>query len=342
MRHSTFSLRRADFLSAAAAVTIVTSLNQARAADLVPLSIGTSSDPNNGGLLIVAKRMDYFKDNGLDVTLKYFPSAGDMVAAMAAGALNMGTGATVPTSTLRAGGFPAVVLAQQADISNAQEVVCAKDIKTPQDFEGKKVGALFGTTPQMLADAMWQHYHIPTDKVTMVNLGPADMVTALLRGDIAGAVLWEPWSSQAVKGGAHRLLTGTESYIPGQSGPSPLIGVHSVLIAPKPWADKNPAIVSSVLKSLIKADRFIATQSDKAAEVVGTELRVPADEMRQQMARNRYSLRIDAKLIRDMNLESAFLLRTGKLKSPLKAADWVYTGPLKKVDPHLVTWAGSF
>ena len=335
---NSFILRRADFLSAATAAAVAISLNPALAADLTSLNIGTSSDPNNGGLLIAAKRMGYFKDNGLDVTLKYFPSAGDMVAAMAAGALYMGTGATVPTSTLRAGGFPAVVLAQQADISNAQEVVVSKDIRTPQDLMGKKVGALFGTTPQMLADAMWQHYKIPTDKVTMVNLGPADMVTALLRGDLAGAVLWEPWSSQAVKGGAHRLLSGSESYVPGDSGPSPLIGVHSVLIAPKPWVDKNPEIVSEVLKSLIKADQFIKSQPDKAAAEVGAELRVPPDEMKQQMARNRYSLRIDAKLIRDMNLEAAFLRKNGKLKTPLQAADWVYPSPLAKVDPKLVTW----
>lgn len=331
-------MKRVDFVAAASAVATAAALSRAAHAESTHLDIGTSTDPENGGLLIVAKRLQFFSRNSLDVTLKYFPSAGDMVSAMAAGALFMGTGSTVPTSTLRAGGFPVVVIAQQADISDAQEVVCTKDIKTPEDFEGKKVGALFGTTPQMLADAMWQHYHIPADKVTLVNLGPADMVTALLRGDLAGAVLWEPWSSQAVAGGAHRLLSGTESYVPGQSGPSPLIGVHSVLVSPKPWVDSNPTIVSAALKSLIEANEFIASNPQKAAEEVGAELRFPSPQMRDMMGRNRYSVRIDSKLIDDMRIEAAFLLKNGKLKSPVKPEDWVYPGPLARVDPAMVTW----
>ncbi|MGH7716704.1 MAG: ABC transporter substrate-binding protein [Vulcanimicrobiaceae bacterium] len=333
-------MKRRDFVTAGTAIAATTAV-RTRASALPALNIGTSTDPENGGLLIVATRLGLFRDHGLDVTLKFFPSAGDMVAAMAAGALFMGAGSTVPTATLRAGGFPAVVIAQQADISGAQEVIVTKDIRTPKDLEGKKIGALFGTTPEMMADAMLQRYKIPADKVTMVNLGGADMVTALLRGDIAAGMLWEPWCTQAVKGGAHRLMSGTESYVPGESGPSPLIGVHSVLIAPKPWVDANPAIVAAALRGLIAADRLIVKDPGKAAEAVGAELRFPVADTRDIMARNRYSVRIDPKLIRDMNIESSFLSEHGKLKSPLKAQDWVYPGPLAKVDPSMVTWHGA-
>jgi len=234
-----------------------------------------------------------------------------------------------------------VVLRTQADISGAQQVVVQKSVVSPNDLEGKKLGANFGTVSQMLAETMIQRYHLAPDKVTLVNLGPADMVTALLRGDIAGASLWEPWASQAVKGGAHRLLTGSESYVPGQTGPATILGDHGLLIASKPWVEQNPQIVGAVLRSLIAAEQFVAKQPDQAAEVVGKELGVPADEMKGLMARNRYSMVIDAKLIRDMNAEADFLTRNGKLKNPVKAVDWVYTSPLKKIAPQMVTWAGG-
>jgi ABC-type nitrate/sulfonate/bicarbonate transport system substrate-binding protein len=330
-------MKRRTFVAASAG--LVAGLGAGRTASaLTSLPIGTSRDPNNGALLIVAKGKNYFRDNGLDVSLKYFPSAGDLVSAMASGALNIGSGGSVPTTTLRASGFPAVVLAQQADISNAQEVVAEKSISAPKDFEGKKVGANFGTVSEMLAETMLRRYGVPSDKVTLVNLGPADMVTALLRGDIAGAALWEPWCSQAVKGGAHRLVSGSESYIPGQSGPVALLGDHGLLVASKPWVDANGPTVTAVLKSLIAAQEFIAKQPDAAAQIVGTELNVPAQEMKGLMARNRYSMAIDAKLIRDMNAEAAFLRGLGKLKNPVQASDWVYTGPLAKVDAKLVNW----
>ena len=329
-------IRSLGFLFAAITLVCMAPSTPSHAADLTQLAIGTSRDPNNGALLIVARNMNFFRDNGLDVSIKYFPSAGDLVGAMASGALNIGAGGSVPTTTLRAGGYPAVTLAQQADISGAQQVVVDKRIVSPNDLEGKKLGANFGTVSQMLAEAMIQHYHLAPRKVTLVNLGPADMITALLRGDIAGAALWEPWASQAVKGGAHRLLTGSESYVPGQTGPMTILGDHSLLIASEPWVEQNPTIVGAVLKSLIQAERFVATQPDQAAEVIGKELGVPADEMKDQMARNRYSMAIDSKLIRDMDAETDFLMQNGKLKSPVRAVDWVYTSLLRQIAPELV------
>ncbi|MGH7716703.1 MAG: ABC transporter substrate-binding protein, partial [Vulcanimicrobiaceae bacterium] len=328
--------RRSTFLAGLGALTAA----RASAAASTPLAIGTSSDPNNGALVIIATRMNYFAENGLDVSIKYFPSAGDLVSAMAAGALKIGAGGTVPTTTLRAGGFPVVLLAQQADISNVQEIVAAKGIIEPKDFIGKKIGALSGTISEMLATTMLNRFHVPSDKVTLVNLGPADMVTALIRGDIVGAALWEPWCSQAVKGGAHRMLSGSQSYIPGQTGPIDLIGDHGVLVAAKPWVDANPQIVSAVLKAQVRALHLIATNPDKAAEVVGAELKVPAADMKTFMARDRYSLTIDAKLIRDMSVETSFLQGHGKLKTPIKPSDWVDTGPLRAVSSKLVTWNG--
>jgi taurine transport system substrate-binding protein len=329
-------VKRSIFLAGLGAATAA----RASSASPTPLAIGTSSDPNNGALVIIATRMNYFQDNGLDVSIKYFPSAGDLVTAMAAGALHIGAGGTVPTTTLRAGGFPAVVLAQQADISNVQEVIVAKDITEPKDLIGKKFGANFGTISEMLATTVLNRFHVPADKVTLVNLGPADMVTALIRGDISAAALWEPWCTQAVKGGAHRMLSGSQSYIPSQTGPIDLIGDHGVLVAAKPWVDANPQIVSAVLRAQVRALQLIATNPDKAAEVVGAELKVPAADMKSFMARDRYSLTIDAKLVRDMSVEESFLQGRGKLKTPVKPADWVYTGPLRAVSARLVTWAG--
>ena len=332
-------MKRTAFLAATGAVAAAARIAPAVAA--TSLAIGTSRDPNNGALLILATRLNYFSDNGLDVSIKYFPSAGDLVGAMAAGALNLGAGGTVPTTTLRAGGFPVVVLAQQADISNVQEIVVAKNITTPKDLEGKKLGANFGTVSEMLADAAMAHYNLPANSIALVNLAPADMVTALLRGDIAGACLWEPWCTQAVKGGAHRLLSGSESYIPNQTGPIDLLGDHGVLVAPKPWVDQNPQVVSAVLRALLKASQFLAANPDKAAEVVGKELEVPTDQMKGFMARNHYSMAIDPKLIKDMSAEAAFLQNHGKLKSPVKPSDWVDTTPLKQVSAKLVTWSGT-
>lgn len=310
--------------------------------EMTRLTIGTARDPNLGSQLIIAKEMGYFKDNGLnDVSLQFFPSGGDLVSAMAAKAVPMGSGGSVPTTTLRAGGFNAQVLAQQADISGAQQIVARQQILKPKDLEGKKIATNFGTVSEMLVLSMMKEFGLARDKVTLVNMGPAEMVTAITRGDVDAASLWEPWSTQAVKGGARRLVTGTTSYAADRSGPLQLVGDHALLIADAEFISKNPQTVTAVMKSLLEATRLIDRDPDKAAEVVGQELKVEPTEMKTMMSQNRYTMAIDGKLASDMNTLSAFLSQAGKLKSPVKADDWVNPDPLKKVQPDLVSWTPS-
>lgn len=309
------------------------------AAEPNALLIGTTRDPNNGAQVIVANAMGYFKANGLDVTVKYFASGGDLANAVAAQALPVGAGGSVPTTSLRAAGFPIVVLAQESNISGVTKLVAQKDITAPEQLEGKKVGVILGSQSEMLLDAVIQRLKLSRDKITLVNLGPSDMVTALIRGDVAGGVVWEPWASEAVRGGLHSLLSGTTLYAAGQPRQMNFIGDHSVLFATKDWLEKNPAAAQSVLRALLQAQRLLRNDPDRAAEAIAKELQLPASDVKPLLGNNVYSLAITPKLLEDMTAVANFLFQRGKLKSQVKAAEWVDPGPLKQVAPALVTWS---
>ena len=92
------------------------------AAAQTALNIGTGKDPNLAAQIVVARDKGYFKDAGLAVDIKFFPSAGDVMSAVVGGSVPMGSAGATPTTTLRSRPYPIKILAQMSDISGAQQI----------------------------------------------------------------------------------------------------------------------------------------------------------------------------------------------------------------------------
>lgn len=309
-----------------------------RAAGLPSVTIGTTRDPNNGAQVIVAQALGFFKESGVDATVKYFSSGAELANAMAAQAVSIGAGGSVPTTLLRGAGLQIVVLAQESNISGVTKLVAQKDIASPEQLSGKKVGLVFGSQGEMLLDAFTKRLNISKQSITPVNLAPADMVTALVRGDVAAGIIWEPWASEAVRGGMHQLLSGTTLYTGSKPQTMNFIGDHSILFGLKDWVSKNPEATQAMLRALVKAQRVLQNEPDRAAEAIGKELGLPQSQVKPLLGNNVYSLAVTPKLVDDLNGVATFLLQHGKLKGAVKAEDWVDSMPLRSVDASLVSW----
>ena len=103
------------------AVIAITWPSQAQ--EMTKLAIGTAKDPNLGAEIVIARDKGYFKAVGLDVEVKFFPSGGDLLAAVVGGSVAFGSSGSTPTSTLRGRPYPIKILAQMADISGAQQLI---------------------------------------------------------------------------------------------------------------------------------------------------------------------------------------------------------------------------
>jgi NitT/TauT family transport system substrate-binding protein len=168
-------------------------------------------------------------------------------------------------------------------------------------------------------------------------MGPTEMLSSFIRGDLQGVSLWEPHATRARKGGSGRiLLTGTTSYVPGREGPDRIYGDHSTLFATEDFTRKNPKTVRAVLEALARAVEYVEKDPDGTNAILAKEFGMPLDDMRDIMKVNRYQMVIDQAMVDDLNRIAEFLFGLGKLKNKQPVVEWIDTAPLRDVRPEWV------
>jgi len=133
-----------------------------------------------------------------------------IIQAMAAGDVDVGEIGVAPVVVAEARGLPIKIL--MTTNIGGEAIVVNKDslIKSIKDLKGKKIAIPAKGNMQdfIIRRALLENGLNPDSDVTWVELGPADMSTALIRNQIDAAVLWEPWTARLVLQGQRVLASG--------------------------------------------------------------------------------------------------------------------------------------
>jgi NitT/TauT family transport system substrate-binding protein len=299
--------------------------------------IGSAKDPNLGAEMIIAREKGFYREQGLDVEVKFFPSGGDLMSAFVGGSVQMGSSGLTPLTILAGRPYPVKVVCQMADIAGAQQLIVKQNVKTLDELYGKKIGLLRGTAPEALWNAIVRTYNFDVSKVEIINMGGTEMLQGFTLGAIDAAVLWEPFSTRARKSGKGKVLvSGTNSYVAGREGPQRIFGDRALLFASQDYIRSNPETVRAVIKALAKASDFIESNKTEATAILAKEFDFDTVDMTNIMNVNRYTLILDDGLAYDMNQLADFMYALKRIPQPLKAKDWIDAGPLQAVRPALV------
>ena len=301
------------------------------------VTIGTAKDPNLGAQLIIARERGFFRDAGLDADIKYFPSGGDLMAAFVGGSVQMGSSGATPTTTLRARPYPVKIVAQISDISGAQQLIVKQNVRSLDELYGKRVGLMRGTASEALFNSIVKTHGLDAAKVEIVSMGPAEMLQAFVRGDVAAVALWEPHTTRARKfGGGKVLVSGTASFLSGKAQPNRIYGDHATLFATETFVREQGGTVRAVLTALARASDFIDKNRSDAIAILAKEFELDPADMADIVAVNRYTLMLDDEMVDDLNKLADFLYGLKRIPTQVRAADWIDSAPLKAVRPDLV------
>lgn len=301
------------------------------------VTLGTAKDPNLAAEIVVARDKGFFKDEGLDATVAYFPSGGDLMAAVVGGSISIGSSGSTPLLTLRARPYPIRIIAQMSDISGAVQIVVKRSVKSLDDLYGKKFAIMPGTGSEAIFNSFAKAYGFDPAKVTLVNMAPAEMLSSFSRGDVEGFALWEPHTTRARKlFDGKMLVSGTKSDIPGSEGAKRIYADHSMLFATESFIKDKPDVVKSVLKALARAGDFIRTNRDEATQILGKEFGFDKADMTDIMASNRYTLELDDQLVNDVNGLGQFLSGKKSIQSKPDARAFIDPDPLRDIRPDLI------
>jgi len=301
------------------------------------VAIGTARDPNLGAQIVIAREKGFFREAGLDADIKYFPSGGDLMSAFVGGSIAYGSAGATPVLTVLSRPFPLRIVAQISDISGAQQLLVKKSIASLDALRGKKVGLLRGTASEALFNSIVKSYGFDAASVQLVNMGPAEMITAFVRGDVDAVALWEPHSSKARKlGDGKTLVSGTYSFLGPQPVARRVYGDHAVLFVTETTLKEQPAITRSVLAALQKANTFIEANRAEAIAILAKEYGLDAVEMEAVIDVNRYTLRLDDQLVTDIDALADFLYSIKRIANPVHVREAIDTTALEALNPELV------
>ena len=334
---SSFAVKYLSSFAVAAGLTMTFGLPAQ--AQSTRVELWTSRDAQQGSLPIIAQERGFFRDNGVDVTVKFVSSGSELPAGMAGGTIPIAVAAATNPMAMAASGIPVKILAQISDISGIMQVLVREDanITKPSDLEGRKMGITRIPLSVSVLERGCATYGCNFSKIEMVNMQPEDIVLAYERGNVDTVLTWEPWASYVAQRGGKVLFSATQSSIPGQEGNKRIDAVYAALFARPDFMKKSPKTVEGILRGLSEAAKFLSANPNEGAEIVGKVINIPADVVKSTHAKVKTGVVLPALFASDFDEKSEYLLKIKELRGVIKSADIIDPAPLKAVCPGCVT-----
>ena len=226
----------------------------------------------------VAAEQGFFKKRNLDVELKFIPLNSTIPAALQSDSLQIG--GPTPSVFLQAvdGGLDLVVVAGAGVTSQSITgfgVVArsGSNIKTPQDFVGKKVGVPgLGAFLQVTFRAWLKANGVDYKKVNFVE-APFPQHADMLRGGTVDAVVTaDPFMARITDSGAGYVASYYSTFLP-EGNPT------IVYAATRSWAKAHAGAVKGFRESIVDGASFIKDPKNDAAvrAALGKYIKLPPE-----------------------------------------------------------------
>ncbi len=216
----------------------------------------------------VAKALNLYEQEGLDVTLNYMSGGTQAGNALVAGSVDFsGNSLDHPIAAQGQGKelrmivsftrLPGTTLVVRSDMKDK--------IKTIADLKGQKVGVTnIGAGTHVLTQFLVTKSGLSKDDVQIVAVGSSTMPAAMEKGDVVAAMNSDPFPTQLIKQGkAYALVdfsteADTFKWLGGEYQFTGMVTTGEMI-------KNRPQTVQKLTNALVKALRYIATHS--AAEI---------------------------------------------------------------------------
>lgn len=282
--------------------------------------------------IYVAKEKGFWKEEGLDVELKPFTMGRLCMDAVLGGRADVGYMAETPPMLAAFKDEPLrLIAAFESSNTNAKALV-RKDlgISKPSDLTGKKVAVSIGTNGEYFMGAYLKAKGVDRKKLKVVNLGPADMVTAIVKGEVVAIFTWEPHITNAkeILKDKAEIWFGGDIYREGF-----FLGLMEGYIK------KNPEVVNALLKGLIKAEKFIKENPDEAIRITAPRVNMKPEVLKSTWKYYEFRISLEKFHLDTLKGEAEWAIESGIAPKGAKMPDlrkFLYDEPLKKIDPSRV------
>ena len=209
-------------------------------------------------LLSLADKTGIFEEEGLEYSLRSFPSGGTILPAMAAREVDIGWMGEFAALTGFTNGIPLEVIMVEQDWPSYLRVIVQPDsgIEDITDLKGAKIGMAFGSSGHNHALLMLERAGLTAADVTLINLQPAQLPAAMLAKQVDVAVIWETNAGLIERQGGIPIAT-------SESLGAWLIGIW---IARKEYVQENPEEIQKFLRGWSRAMKQLNDQCEESLQ----------------------------------------------------------------------------
>jgi len=282
--------------------------------------------------VFIAQEKGYFSDEGLDATIKYYPSGKKAIEGMFAGEADIATaaGAPIMSSSFLRDDF--VVFATIAYSYDNSKVLGRKDrgVITPSDLQGKKIGTVAGTGSHFFAHVYLAEHRIDLSAVTIVDVAPTDLPGALKDGRVDALAVWEPIAYQAKKALPDKVIRLPRSELYRET---------FNLTVMNSFAKAHPETLPKILKAVDRAITYLRQNKKESIAVATKVLKLDEDWLVSVWDDFVFGLSLEHALLIALEDEARWAIKnrfTDKTKVP-NYLGYVYLDALKAVKPEAVT-----
>ncbi|MBL7160995.1 MAG: NrtA/SsuA/CpmA family ABC transporter substrate-binding protein [Anaerolineales bacterium] len=282
-----------------------------------------------GALVYFAEDQGYFKENGLEVTLKGYGSGKACADALIAGEADISTSAD---NVFVSYSFEHADFRVLGTIATKQvkELVARKDkgITTINDLIGKKIGVTKKSGAEFQLGVFLTFNGISQEDVELVDLKPPEMMGAISNGDVDAVFVWDPYLYNIKK----ELGENAISWHGGDD-------FYFVLLTKEDWLDKNPAAVKRFMKSLLEAEEYIKDNSEESKESIKDRFEYESDYMDYSWPKQEYAIILEQAMLILFEDQARWRIEnrlTDKTTVP-NYLDFIYIDALLAVKPEAVT-----
>jgi NitT/TauT family transport system substrate-binding protein len=271
---------------------------------------------------------------GIKVEEKVFAKGLDVMQAIIAGEIDVGTTASEAAISGRAGNAPIYVVAGFAKGGARLVAGQGSNIKSVKDLKGKKVGVTRGGIQEVLLMAELQKVGLTADAapgkdVQLVFLAYADLNQALLGKNIDAMMQSEPQSSQAInKGFGVEIMKPYDTEI--GSPVRTMVMTESFYSTRRPVAEKFMRCFVQATSTFIK-DPALA---EKYVRDVVFKGQITSDDFRDAMDNAQYTYDITPEHIQ-VTTDIMYKTGVGRMARPPAAKEWVRTDMLEAAKKSL-------
>jgi sulfonate transport system substrate-binding protein len=292
----------------------------AASADPVTLRIGVQKY----GTLIIARERKALerKFAGTEVTVQWneFPAGPQMLEALGAGSLDLGTVGEAPPVFSQAAGAPMLYVGNEPAVPSGEAILVAKDspIQTLADLRGKRVALNKGSNVHFLLIQALAKGGVELKDITPVYLTPADGRAAFESGAVDAWVIWDPFLAAAEAATSSRVLVDGKGLAPNRQ----------FYISTRKFAAEHADLLRAVLGVIKETDVWSSAHPDETVTLLSARTGIPADALKPAVLRLGYGVTpLDAGTVADQQRIADAFFSLHLIPAKLTVADAVWAGP---------------